>query len=262
MPSASRACTSASTRGRRRRRLGRRGLWRGVVVALAGVVSTWGFVPESLAELVVLTDGRFIKVTAFERIGERMRLELPVGGQLTLALSRVERIVDDEIVEGAGFAVRMPIVFDFEEDAVAPETPYGDLIFETAERHSLNPELVAAVVAVESAFRPDAVSPKGAMGLMQLMPATASRFGVDPSNAFEPSANLDGGVRYLRWLGGRFPDDLPKVLAAYNAGEGNVDRYDGVPPFRETQNYVQKVYARLGLEPALALPDASPDGGE
>jgi len=147
----------------------------------------------------------------------------------------------------------MPIAFDFDADHGVPNTPFGSEIFDAAERHSLNPQLVAAVIAVESAFDSDAVSPKGARGLMQLMPATATRFGVDPDDAFKPVLNIDAGSRYLRWLGERFPDDLPKVLAAYNAGEGNVDRYGGVPPFRETQNYVQKVYAKLGLEPALAI---------
>lgn len=250
MPRGSRDSTTSSTRARRRRVPC--APWRGLLVLALGLAAM-AETPRSWAELVVLTDGRHIKATAFERIGDRLRLVLPAGGELTLSLRRVERVIDDEIVDGADFDSRMPIVFDFEGDPEVPDTPYGELIHATAERHSINPDLVAAVIAVESAFDPEAVSVKGAQGLMQLMPATALRFGVEADEAFQPAANIEAGTRYLAWLGDRFPGDLPKVLAAYNAGEGNVDRYEGVPPFRETRNYVQKVYARLGLEPALAV---------
>jgi soluble lytic murein transglycosylase-like protein len=82
---------------------------------------------------------------------------------------------------------------------------------------------------------------------MQLMPATAQRFGVSKERLFEPKHNLDAGVRYLRWLVDQFPDDLSKVLAAYNAGEGNVARYQGIPPFRETRDYVRRIFTTLGL---------------
>ncbi len=114
-----------------------------------------------------------------------------------------------------------------------------EIVEPLAARHALDPEFVLSVIAVESAFDPQAVSPKNAQGLMQLIPATAERFGVrDP---FDPRQNVMGGVKYLAWLIERFDGELDKVLAAYNAGEGKVDRYGGIPPYPETQNYVRKV---------------------
>ncbi len=120
---------------------------------------------------------------------------------------------------------------------------YDDLIALTAQSQELEPALVKAVVHVESAFNPDAVSPKGAMGLMQLMPATAQRFGV--RNAFHPEDNVKGGVKYLKLLLDRYDDDLRLALAAYNAGEGAVDQFREVPPYSETQEYVRRVLSTL-----------------
>ncbi|MEJ8563087.1 lytic transglycosylase domain-containing protein [Yoonia sp. GPGPB17] len=106
---------------------------------------------------------------------------------------------------------------------------------------SVSPALVLAVISVESAGRIDAVSSAGAEGLMQLMPATATRFGVTDSK--DPAQNIKGGVAYLEWLLDHFGDDPVLALAGYNAGEGNVARHEGVPPFRETRAYVPKVLA-------------------
>lgn len=107
-----------------------------------------------------------------------------------------------------------------------------------ARQYQLEPALVRAVIRIESAYNDRAVSPKGAVGLMQLMPETAKRFGV--SNPYDIEQNIRGGVRYLSWLLNRF-NDIQLALAAYNAGEGAVERWDGIPPYRETQRYVQKV---------------------
>jgi len=118
----------------------------------------------------------------------------------------------------------------------------GDLartLLDSARRHGVDPLLVKAVILAESANRRGATSPKGAMGLMQLMPATARRFGV--TDPYDPAQNIDGGTRYLRWLLDRFDGDATRALAGYNAGEGAVDRYGGVPPYRETQDYVRTV---------------------
>lgn len=108
--------------------------------------------------------------------------------------------------------------------------------------YAIDPELVMAVIQTESAFNPGALSPKNAQGLMQLIPATAERFGVkDP---FNPVENIKGGIAYLNWLMRRFAGNVEWVLAAYNAGEGAVERCQGVPPYHETQAYVKKILAR------------------
>lgn len=203
------------------------------------------------AELVILTDGDFFKVTAYELHGNRMRLELLSGGRVTLPMARIERIIDDEILPEPE-PVEVPeevgvLNLAFEEGQPVPETPYGPLIYRAAKRHDLNPRIVAAVVRAESAFDHRAISPKGARGLMQLMPATADRFGVRRSELFEPARNLEAGTRYLSWLLERFENDLPRALAGYNAGEGAVDRYKGVPPYRETRNYIRRIYRTLEL---------------
>ncbi|MEM9598719.1 MAG: lytic transglycosylase domain-containing protein [Acidobacteriota bacterium] len=216
--------------------------------AFAAVLAVAASAPPAAAELVVFADGGFMTVAGFELLGdERMRLDLDSGGALVVPLSRVARIVDDgrsqeEVPEDPHhFELR------FSPEQPVPDVPYGELIHSAAEKHGLNPALVAAVARAESAFRKDVVSHKGARGLMQLMPATARRFGIDPDQAFEPGPALEAGGRYLRWLADRFEDDLPRVLAAYNAGEGAVDRYGGVPPYRETRGYLQRIYRHLGL---------------
>lgn len=126
----------------------------------------------------------------------------------------------------------------------ASATPPGRLdriVRESAERHQLDPALVKAVISTESGWNPRAVSRKGAVGLMQLIPGTAQRFGV--SNPYDPAQNVEGGTTYLKSLLDRYNGNLPKSLAAYNAGEGAVDRSGGVPAYPETQQYVRKVTA-------------------
>ena len=113
------------------------------------------------------------------------------------------------------------------------------LVSKTAPQYRVDPKLVLAVISAESAFQANAVSRKNAKGLMQLMPDTADRFGV--KNSFDPADNIKGGVRYLRWLLAYFEGDTQKVIAAYNAGEGAVDHYGGVPPYPETKAYLAKV---------------------
>lgn len=119
------------------------------------------------------------------------------------------------------------------------DLPYGDQIFETAERHRLDSLLVAALVEVESSFLAHAVSPVGAQGLMQVMPATGGDYG--GPDLLDPEANLDVGAQYLSDLLERYDGDLELALAAYNAGPANVKRYGGVPPFPETRHYVERV---------------------
>ena len=129
-----------------------------------------------------------------------------------------------------------------DDDAVRDRmqlVPYGGLIVSAAERHGVDPLLVAAIVQAESSFDTEAVSPRGALGLMQMMPTTAEQLGV--ADAYDPSQNLDAGVSYLAYLLRRFDDDLVLALAGYNAGPGAVDRFGGLPPFRETRGFTNGV---------------------
>ena len=118
-------------------------------------------------------------------------------------------------------------------------TRYDSLISLTASRYGIDKALIKAIVQIESSYNPNAVSKKGAYGLMQLMPDTAKRYGV--RNVRSPTENLQGGVRYLKDLLQMFNQDTRLALAAYNAGENSVKRYNGVPPYKETVDYVQKV---------------------
>jgi len=119
------------------------------------------------------------------------------------------------------------------------QVPFGSIIFNEAKKNNLPPELVAAVVHTESKFVPTARSGAGAIGLMQLVPRTGRWLGAQ--NLTDPSQNIMAGAKYLRYLVDRFNGNTQKAIAAYNAGEGNVRRFNGVPPFRETRNYVTRV---------------------
>nr|CAA6830160.1 MAG: Membrane-bound lytic murein transglycosylase D precursor (EC [uncultured Thiotrichaceae bacterium] len=118
-------------------------------------------------------------------------------------------------------------------------SPFLKYIQASSRRFGVDADLVKSVITIESCYKQKALSPKSAQGLMQLIPATADRFGI--SNAYDPEQNVRGGTQYLGWLSSRFKGDLQKVLAGYNAGEGKVDRYNGIPPYRETRNYVHDV---------------------
>jgi soluble lytic murein transglycosylase-like protein len=128
---------------------------------------------------------------------------------------------------------------DFFQNAI----PFGEIIHAKAQKYDVDPALVAAVMETESRFHQGARSPVGAQGLMQLMPRTGRWLGA--TNLYDPEQNVDAGVRYLRYLQGRFDGNLKNTIAAYNAGEGNVQRYGGVPPFNETRSYVKKVMSRF-----------------
>jgi soluble lytic murein transglycosylase-like protein len=119
------------------------------------------------------------------------------------------------------------------------QVPFGGIIYSEAKKNDLAPELVAAVVHTESKFVPTARSNRGAVGLMQLVPKTGRWLGA--RNLSDPAQNIQAGAKYLRYLTDRFDGDQQKAIAAYNAGEGNVRRFGGVPPFKETRNYVQRV---------------------
>lgn len=222
-------------------------------LALLGVAALLWAAPAS-ADLVILTGGEVLKVAAYEAGEETVRLTLPSRGVLTLPLERVERVLHDEVVpepEAPVVAAAAPVLaLAFDAAHAIPEVPYGSVLYAAARRHGLNPALLAAVARAESGFQVAAISRKGACGLMQLMPATGKRFGLARQELFDVEKNVDAGARYLAWLVERFGQDLPMVLAAYNAGEGTVERYRGVPPYRETRDYIRRIYANLGLEVA------------
>lgn len=121
----------------------------------------------------------------------------------------------------------------------AEEIPFGELIWEKSKKYNVDPALVAAVIEQESRFKPRAKSHVGAKGLMQLMPRTGRWMGA--RDFYDPEQNVDAGVKYIAYLNKRFNGDTKKIIAAYNGGEGNVMRYKGIPPFRETRTYVKKV---------------------
>lgn len=197
------------------------------------LVAILAFAPSARGEIAVLTNGTTLKVAARRADGETLFLSLKDGGEVGLPAALVRGFVPDEVVE--------------EVPPAADPADLRRLAAETARRHGLDPDLVLAVVGVESAFRPDAVSPKGARGLMQLMPGTAAELGV--RDAFDPAENLDAGARHLGSLVSRYRGDVPKALAAYNAGADAVARHGGIPPYRETREYVEKVLRRYRSEP-------------
>ena len=181
------------------------------------------------AELVLLTTGRTMAVTGHRVEGDRVVLYLPNGGEIVCDRSLIVRIVPDPAPPPPVLAVAAP--------PPLPARPFAEIIDAVSVRHGVNPALVYAVIEVESAYRPAARSPKGAMGLMQLMPATVERYSV--TDPFDPTANIEAGTRLLRSLLDRY--DVNSALAAYNAGEGPVRKFGGVPPYPETRRYVAKV---------------------
>jgi len=218
------------------------------------LVAGWCSLAPVGAEIVVLDNGRFMRVSEYEVRGDDVRLGLDNGGELIMPLLRIDRVIADEIQE---LGVELETVEEVEtsafylgfgDDAEVPSTPFGEVIFTIAKRRNVSPRLVAAVIRAESAFDPMAVSRKGARGLMQLMPATGKRFGVNPNDLFDAEINIEAGIAYLEDLIERYYDDLSLVLAAYNAGEGAVAKHNGVPPYRETREYIRRIYGYLGFD--------------
>ena len=201
-------------------------------------------------ELVILKGNDYLKVTDFRVMGKEVRVTLPSGGSMTLPLLRVERIIDDEILPEPEIVPEPdpPLQLSWDPSHEIPPTPYGAMIHSAARRHGLNPEIIASMMRHESGFDTLALSPSGARGLMQLMPATAERFGVSQQDLHDPQHNLEAALRYVSYLANRYDSDLKLVLAAFNSGEGTVARFNGVPPYRETREYVRRIFSDLGVE--------------
>ena len=202
------------------------------------------------AELVTLASGSTVSVRSVRIDGDTATLALRGGGAVECPATSIVRVSPDEVPnpepeESTAVAATGPaaIPLTLAQMAGAESRPYLPLIEAAALRHHVDPRLVHAVIAVESRFQARARSRKGAMGLMQLMPATARELQV--ANPFDPAANIDAGVRHLRQLLDRF--DLHLAVAAYNSGAAAVKRFGGVPPFRETQAYVRQVLQLAGV---------------
>jgi soluble lytic murein transglycosylase-like protein len=181
--------------------------------------------PALRAEYVVLRSGQRLKVTGYQVVGDKYRLQMG-GGTVEIAAEDLVAIEPEEVFTPLP---AQPVV----------KAPYRELVEAAAERYKVDADLITSVIAVESNFDPKALSPKNARGLMQLLPETAERLGVQ--NIYDPQENIDAGTRYLRELLQTYNNDLALALAAYNAGPERVQQYGRVPPFAETLSYVRRV---------------------
>lgn len=195
--------------------------------------------PSARADYAVLRNGQRLHVTSYEKLGDTVRLDLP-GGSVTIPAGDLVALEPEDI---------------FPPNPVSPPpapklaVPYADEISAAAKEFGLDPKLIASVISVESNFNWKAVSPKSSFGLMQLQPRTAAELAV--GNIFDPKQNIAGGARYLRQLLDHYGQNLVLALAAYNAGPDRVQQYRGVPPFRETYNYIQRVTDKLRASPGF-----------
>ena len=207
------------------------------VIALLAAAATL-----SAAEYAVLTTGFRLRAERHEIAGDRIRLILKDGGVIELPAASVVRFEEDDFV---------PAASESEEAAAAKAPDYSregldNLVTQLGRQLQLHPALVHSVIEAESNYDPDAVSSKGAVGLMQLMPETARELAVE--NRRDPHQNVRGGTAYLKQLLDRYAgsrDQLLKALAAYNAGPGKVDFYNGMPPYDETRAFVGRVIRRF-----------------
>jgi len=210
-----------------------------VLLALAAAVAAVAAAPTAHADYAVLKSGVRLHITGYEVRGDRVTLALD-GGSAEIAATSLLAVEPEDL-----FLALPP---------GEPDVRYANLIRAAALKHGLDERLIAQVIAAESNFDSKAVSRKRALGLMQLIPETASRYSV--ANVFDPAQNIEGGTHYLKDLLARYRGNLKLALAAYSAGPEAVDRYGGVPPFRETQNYVKQITAKLAAEiardPAIA----------
>jgi hypothetical protein len=200
------------------------------------------------AEVIFFANGRTISVKDYRISGDTVTVTLRQGGEATFDKALISHIAPSEIPDEPAATALAAVETAVGSPGREPleGRPFAELIETVSLKHGIDPALVHAVVEAESNYRPGAKSQVGARGLMQVMPATARDLGVaSAAMLFDPQQNLEAGVKYLKWLLARFDGDLPNAIAAYNAGPAAVARYRGVPPFRETQDYVKKVLANF-----------------
>jgi soluble lytic murein transglycosylase-like protein len=210
------------------------------------------FANVASAEILVFKTGRTMSVQSYRVDGDMATATLRAGGEVSFPAAMITRVDPDEApypvpadeVPALAAEAVPPVasVLAGVADEVLAARPFADLISSAAAVHHVDARLIHAVIEQESNYVARARSKKGARGLMQLMPATARQYGV--SNSYDPKANIEAGVRHLKDLLSRL--ELPTALAAYNAGEGTIRRYGGLPPFPETQNYVRQILRRVG----------------
>lgn len=204
--------------------------------------------PCFAGEVAVLKNGFSIRHERREVVGDVTRLYVNADGSsfVDVPTADIEHFeaapdlpVSDANLAKHGSGLNLPVASQATIDNHAPAPTLDEVVNQASGRYRLDPDLVNSVIKAESGFNVRAVSPKGAQGLMQLMPGTASGLGVE--NAFDPRANVEGGTKYLRELLERYNFDLVKALAAYNAGPQRVEQFGGVPPYYETRAYVARV---------------------
>jgi Transglycosylase SLT domain len=194
------------------------------------------------ADLVKLTNGRLVPVESAVFDGDTVLLRFRNGGDVRMPRALVEELLPDEVPFARAAALQALASSPSAKKRQLTPDGLRALVMRIAAKFGVPARLADALVTVESDYDPRAVSSKGAMGLMQIMPAVASLYGVD--DPFDPVENLEAGMRHLRSLLDRFADRRV-ALAAYNAGEAAVSRYGGIPPYRETQDYVRRILALL-----------------
>ena len=204
------------------------------LILSASLLSITAAAPAS-AELVFFQSGRAMSVRAIRSENDGIVLQLRSGGDIHCDQSLIVRVEPDEVEYTDEVAEVAPSAG--EPDAPTIPDAFRELITSTAARHGVDARVVSALIEVESAYHSRAVSPRGARGLMQVMPATGRQYGA--LDLFDPKVNIEAGVQHLKKLLSRY--ELPLALAAYNAGEAAVNRFGGIPPFRETQNYVTRI---------------------
>ena len=194
------------------------------------------------AELIFFSEQRSMSVASHRFEGDRIIVALRGGGEMSFDRALISKIAPDEVpfTEDATSETKEAVLPVAASRGLAGKTAYDPIIESAATKHAVDARIVKAVIQVESAFQPRARSSKGAMGLMQLMPKTARQY--QARNPYDPTSNINAGTKYLKRLLDEF--ELPLALAAYNAGEGAVRRFGGIPPYAETQAYVTKI---LGL---------------